>query len=69
MIVVWNVLYDHEFFEEIEEESLSVQLELAKLVRLLQLAGPQLGRPHRDTLNGSRFSNMKELRFTVRNEA
>ncbi len=33
------------------------------LSRLLQRFGPQLGRPHVDTLNGSRHSNMKELRF------
>ncbi|WP_352550147.1 type II toxin-antitoxin system RelE/ParE family toxin [Mesorhizobium australicum] len=25
--------------------------------------GPQLGRPHADTLNESSFANMKELRF------
>ena len=25
--------------------------------------GPRLGRPHADTLNGSKHANMKELRF------
>ncbi len=25
--------------------------------------GPQLGRPHADTLKGSKYPNMKELRF------
>jgi hypothetical protein len=30
---------------------------------VLQDRGPQLGRPTVDTLNGSKFSNMKELRF------
>lgn len=29
--------------------------------------GPQLGRPHADTLKGSRFSNMKEFRFRAAN--
>jgi hypothetical protein len=29
--------------------------------------GPQLGRPHVDTLNGSKHSNMKELRFRADN--
>ncbi|MFJ4065056.1 hypothetical protein ACIPW4_07125 [Pseudomonas sp. NPDC089996] len=28
-------------------------------LRLLQSSGPALGRPHVDTLNGSRFANMK----------
>jgi hypothetical protein len=31
-------------------------------VLLLQEFGPQLGRPHADTLKGSRISNLKELR-------
>lgn len=30
---------------------------------LLAEFGPQLSRPHADTLNGSTYSNMKELRF------
>ena len=30
---------------------------------LLEQFGPTLGRPHVDTLNGSRHANMKELRF------
>src|SRR5438093_941503 len=33
------------------------------MVRLLQQLGPQLRRPHADTLEGSRHANMKELRF------
>ncbi|MDD9993437.1 MAG: type II toxin-antitoxin system RelE/ParE family toxin, partial [Rhodospirillales bacterium] len=33
------------------------------LSRLLQQFGPQLGRPHVDTLKGSRHANMKEARF------
>ena len=32
---------------------------------LLETFGPSLGRPHVDTLNGSRHANMKELRFTA----
>jgi hypothetical protein len=33
------------------------------LTELLRTAGPALKRPHADTLKGSRFVNMKELRF------
>ena len=40
-----------------------MQDELLAMTRLLQQFGPQLKRPHADTLNGSRHSNMKELRF------
>ena len=28
----------------------------------MKLLGPQLGRPHADTLNGSKHANLKELR-------
>ncbi|HEV2095263.1 MAG TPA: type II toxin-antitoxin system RelE/ParE family toxin [Chthoniobacterales bacterium] len=33
------------------------------MTRLLQQFGPQLKRPHADTLNDSRHANMKEMRF------
>jgi hypothetical protein len=32
-------------------------------ILVLQELGPRLGRPHADTINGSRFPNMKELRI------
>ena len=35
------------------------------LVTLLEQFGPQLGRPHADTLNDSRHANLKELRFAA----
>ena len=38
------------------------QVEVIAKVELLKLLGPELRRPHADTLNGSRYSNMKELR-------
>ena len=31
--------------------------------RLIEQAGPNAGRPRADTINGSRFHNMKELRI------
>lgn len=34
---------------------------------MLQSQGPHLKRPHADTLNGSRYDNMKELRFNAAN--
>ena len=33
------------------------------MTALLQVYGPGLGRPHADTLAGSKHANMKELRF------
>jgi hypothetical protein len=44
-----------------------VQDEVLALARLLGDFGPQLGRPHADTLKGSDFANMKELRFAADN--
>jgi len=40
-----------------------VRRELMARARLLAIVGPQLGRPHVATLNGSDYGNMKELRF------
>ena len=37
------------------------------MMALLRLNGPQLGRPHADTLAGSRHANLKELRFKADN--
>src|SRR3954462_12413102 len=36
--------------------------EVTAKVNLLKLFGPLLKRPHADTLKGSRYTNMKELR-------
>jgi hypothetical protein len=38
------------------------QVEIIAKVGLLKLFGPALGRPHADTLKGSKHANMKELR-------
>lgn len=48
-----------EWFGPLDEEC---QAEIIAKVELLRLLGPQLGRPHADTLNGSKHANMKELR-------
>ena len=41
------------------------QAEIIAEVELLKLFGPQLSRPHADTLNGSKHANMKELRGNI----
>ena len=41
----------------------AVQDELLAVSALLETYGPALGRPHVDTLAGSKHANMKELRF------
>jgi hypothetical protein len=61
--VPWTVEATEAFEPEFAILALEVQIEITGLVRLLEEFGPTLKRPHCDTLNGSRFSNMKELRF------
>lgn len=56
--VVTTLAFDA-WFTDLDEDS---QVEIIAKVELLKLFGPQLARPHADTLNGSRYANMKELR-------
>jgi hypothetical protein len=63
MPVIWKVLFHEEFVPEFYALAQDVQDELLAHTKLLERFGPQLGRPRVDTLNGSRHSNMKELRF------
>jgi hypothetical protein len=59
----WSVLYHDAFVVELHALDEAVQDELLAMAELLMLSGPSLGRPHADTLAGSRHANMKELRF------
>jgi hypothetical protein len=59
----WTVAFAEEFLPEFEAFSVTVQDELLLNARLLETYGPRLGRPHVDTLKGSDYANMKELRF------
>lgn len=61
----WEVAFHDEFACEFEELRADVQDEILALAKLLEEFGPGLSRPHCDTLNGSKHSNMKELRFSM----
>ena len=63
--MTWEVLFDPAFDPEFDSLSVTVQDELLAHARVLEEFGPMLGRPHVDTLKGSRYSNMKELRFNA----
>lgn len=63
----WTVLFHGAFDSEFDELSEAVQEELLAQAKLLELFGPTLGRPRVDTLKGSRYANMKELRFDADN--
>lgn len=59
----WIVEFHDDFEPEFEALPEEVQDELLAQANLLEQFGPQLGRPRVDTLKGSKYSNMKELRF------
>lgn len=61
--MAWPVRFHDAFETEFEALAADIQEELAATAKLLQDYGPKLGRPHADTLKGSQFANMKELRF------
>ena len=60
------VVSNHEAFED-EYDALPPTVRFALLAELMLLRtyGPALGRPHVDTLSGSQYANMKELRFNA----
>lgn len=64
----WVVLFHDEFELEFKQMSEALQNELLAHALLLQEFGPNLGRPGVNTLNGSKHSNMKEMRFNWENE-
>lgn len=65
--MAWNVIFHPAFEADFSGLPIGVQDELLANACLLSMAGPQLKRPRADTLNGSRYANMKELRFEANN--
>lgn len=63
--IPWSVVFHSAFESEFAELPLGAQEGLAAAATMLASYGPMLGRPHADTLAGSKHANMKELRFTT----
>ena len=59
----WSVGFHPEFRQEVLQLPSAVRVELIASMAPLGRRGPSLGRPDVDTLNDSRYANMKELRF------
>jgi len=59
----WAAYFHPKFKAEFDELSASAQDELLASLVPLREYGPSLGRPDVDTLNDSKYANMKELRF------
>lgn len=64
-LVTWTVGLHDDFVPEFNDLPEVVQDELLVKMGLLERFRPQLGRPHVDTLKGSRHAKMKELRFNA----
>jgi len=62
---MWDVEFTDEFGEWWESLTGDEQESLTVSVKLLQVLGPALGRPHADSVKKSIHRNMKELRTQV----
>ena len=60
--MTWTALLASEFQTWLDGLPSDDRVAILQDIRVLEEFGPQLGRPHVDTLQGSRHSNMKELR-------
>ena len=59
----WDILFHDDFAAEFAALIEPLQDEMLAHALLLRGFGPGLGRPTADTLEGSKHTNMKELRF------
>lgn len=59
----WEVRFHAAFEAEVLAFERDVRVALLAAAELLSDYGPQLGRPYADTLKGSMYANIKELRF------
>jgi len=60
---MWNVLTTEEYLTWFSNLSECDKEEINFKVHLLEEFGPNLSRPHADTLKGSKIKNLKELRI------
>jgi len=64
--MTWEVEVSDEFLEWYQDLAADLRIAIATAVDRVEANGPELGRPFADTLKGSRFPNMKELRVQHR---
>ena len=63
---MWSVEYTDQFEEWWNTLDADTQEDIDVIVHLLEAVGPALTRPYADTVNGSRYPNMRELRVQSR---
>ena len=59
----YKVVFDPDFKDQFTTLNKKVRIALMEKVGVLRVVGPILGRPQVGKLQGSKHSNMKELRF------
>jgi hypothetical protein len=64
----WEVVFDDDFQAEFELFDEAVRDKILIRAGVLRYVGPNLARPYADTLEGSKYANMKELRAPVGDE-
>jgi hypothetical protein len=64
----WNIIFDPDFRIWFYQQEQGFQDEAFAVLGILAELGPTLGRPRVDTLEGSGFNNMKELRIQYKGE-
>lgn len=62
MIQKWEVVFTDTTSDWLMTEEEEVRESIFASLGLLEVKGPNLGRPHADTLEGSKHRNLKELR-------
>ena len=60
--MAWDIEATDEFKQWFAGLAEAEQISIGRKVDLLEMLGPVLGRPDVDSIKGSRFPNMKELR-------
>lgn len=60
--MLWEIIFHAEFYDWFFEQEDAVQESIAMVLDILEEQGVLLGRPYVDTIKGSSFPNMKELR-------
>ena len=59
---MWEIIQTQEFLEWYNDLDVSAQEGIYEKMFILREIGPKLGRPYADTVKGSNYKNMKELR-------
>lgn len=59
---MWTVIFSQRFDDWLTEQEEDLQEKVLADLGILKVYGPDLPRPYADTIKGSQYKNMKELR-------